>query len=345
MRNSAETSPGGSAAAWYGSHADVLGIGVWTESRAGQGEDAEPLLAHHVPTGTGIVGVFDGLGGSGAALEYRSGNGTPRSGAWTGSRVAKIAVESWFRATLDGTPGNTPSLDEHIAATFTLKRPVTRSKLVGTMRMNLPTTMAAIRYERSGDQVECTALWAGDSRAYTLQPWGGMHALTRDHTVETDALEQLNQDPPMTNVLCAGKEFVLDSHTVRVTLPAVLVCATDGFFGYVDTPAHFEFHLLDTLARAWDGRDWARRLAERVVSYTGDDASLSLVGFGYRSLDQLRDSFAPRTRDVTTSYPWPVPPDVNADDGLRRQWCALAWHKYQPEYERLMPALPEEPVR
>jgi hypothetical protein len=204
------------------------------------------------------------------------------------------------------------------------------------MRRHLPTTMAAIRYRCSGDQVECTALWAGDSRAYALTPRAGLQALTRDHTVETDALEQLLQDPPMTNVLAAGQEFMVDSHSIRLASPVMVVCATDGFFGYVDTPAHFECHLLDTLMSACDERDWAQRLTDRVIRYTGDDASLSLVALGYRNFAELRGHFGRRAEEVKDRY-WTAPQDGDTDRERLRQWRERTWRLYRQEYERLMP--------
>ena len=60
----------------------------------------------------------------------------------------------------------------------------------------------------------------------------------------------------------------------------MLLAATDGFFGYVHTPALFEALLLHTLGRSRDMADWAARLGTAVRDYTADDASLSLVVLG-----------------------------------------------------------------
>lgn len=105
------------------------------------------------------------------------------------------------------------------------------------MRRHLPTTLAALRYNVREDSVECEALWAGDSRAYVLTADAGLRALTRDHTDEQDTLAQLVQDPQMTNAVCADRHFEVQSHAWTFTgEPCVLLCATDGFFGYVHTP-------------------------------------------------------------------------------------------------------------
>jgi serine/threonine protein phosphatase PrpC len=334
-------SPGGDRQVWCHESDDVLAVGVQTQL-SGCGEDAEPLLLHHVPTGEGLIGTFDGSGGSGAAMAYRSPRGKPRSGAWVGARVARAGVQEWFRA---NTPGHGPydvaPLRRHLHTTLTRWRRPTRSKIVGTMRRELPTTMASLLYRPHGSVVDCQVLWAGDSRVYALAHDTGLHALSRDHTVETDALEQLRQDPPMTNVICADRDFEIETHPITLAAPTVLLCATDGFFGYVDTPAQFERHLLSTLQHADNGLDWAERLSGRVMSYSADDASLSLVALGYRDFHALRASFRRRTDDVLRFYSGP-PVDPADQDGGRRRWQAETWDRYRPGYERWLRPVGED---
>ncbi len=264
------------------------------------------------------------------------------SGAWVGARVARAGVESWFCGCVqEGTAFEPESLRAHLHLLLDRMRPAGRSKVVGTMRHDLPTTMAVVRYRLSGDQVSCQALWAGDSRVYSLTPSGGLQALTRDHTVETDALEQLLQDPPLTNVLCADQDFVVDSNDMVRDLPCVLVTATDGFFGYVDTPAHFECHVLGTLRRAASETDWAMRLASQVSSYTGDDASISITALGYSGFEQLQESFGTRTNALLARY-GRNPPDARHGRKALQQWRTETWHEYRPGYERCMPSSSEE---
>ncbi|GAA3569882.1 hypothetical protein GCM10022419_058470 [Nonomuraea rosea] len=326
--------PGDGTVWWYDDD-DVLALGVWTERSRGGGEDAEPLFAHRVPAAEGILGVFDGLGGSGAGAACELSDGTTRSGAWVGARLARLGVASWFLG------GLAPeSLRTRLVELLGAVPPPRPSKIVSSMRRWLPTTMAAVRYRLTGDQAECRVLWAGDSRAYVLSPHQGLQALTRDHTDETDGLEQLVRDPPMTNVICADQEFTIDAQVLLLPLPSVLVCATDGFHGYVDTPAHFECHLLSTMQEARDTREWAERLARHVSGYTGDDASLSLVALGYADFDRLRSGFAQRARQVEAHY---GAGDRPAEERAAGRWRTRTWDEYRPDYERLMPP-PAEPL-
>ncbi|MGP4110339.1 serine/threonine protein phosphatase [Streptomyces sp. 4N509B] len=396
-------------ATWAGGGAGVAALTVWTERRAGRGEDAEPLAVYHRVSGHGLLAVFDGSGGSGAAPAWQG-----RTGAWAGARVARLAAECWFQRAVtapdgwsaDGGSADGTSADGRSVAgrsadgrataphagggesgdgeglAYALRRmlgavpaPTSRSRLTGTMRRRLPTTVAALRYRfRPGeDRVRWQALWAGDSRAYALLPGSGLHALTRDDTVEEDALEQLRQDPPMTNVVCADRPFTVHATPPGAALrpPCVLLAATDGFFGYVTTPARFEWLLLRTLAEATGLGDWAGRLRDAVQPETADDASLSLVALGFdehgddaggvgergsdrdaggdgdgddtgdggrpeRGFVALRAAFAERHERLTRAYgdgP-PAPPDGDAADW--RRWQDETWRTYRTDYERFM---------
>jgi hypothetical protein len=215
------------------------------------------------------------------------------------------------------------------------------------MRRALPTTLAAVAYRLGDHTVRCRSLWAGDSRAYVLLPTSGLHALTRDHTAEEDALDQLRQDPPMTNVVCADRPFTIEAQPPHsygeFPLPCVLLSATDGFFGYVHTPAHFEHLLLNTLAHARDMADWADRLRTQVQGFTADDASLSLAALGFDSFPQIAEAFRVRHDAVTETYAKTFPeryghdPRVPRGRDPLRYWQEQTWATYRPGYERYMP--------
>ncbi|MFB8348030.1 serine/threonine protein phosphatase [Streptomyces niveus] len=317
--------------------------------------------------------MFDGSGGSGAATAWQTPQGTPRTGAWVGARVARLATDCWFRqVATDGEPDGPRSLHEYVEY-FLSKAPQRRSKLGGTMRRQLPTTLAALHYRlrEGGRFLELQPLWVGDSRAYALTPDAGLQVLTRDHTQESDALELLRTDPPMTNLACADRAFEVGSQLLSsYALPCVLVTATDGFFGYVHTPADFEYLLLSTLRDAQDANEWADLVRRGVQSYTADDASLALLALGYPSFAELREHFAVRLAHLTDRYVRGRPPallgpvrdgsgrtggsDGSTDGAARvredpaavsaaiRQWQDSTWHAYREGYEARLPPAPEE---
>ncbi|MEU8887593.1 protein phosphatase 2C domain-containing protein [Streptomyces sp. NPDC048442] len=313
---------------------------VWTERVPGRGEDAEPFAAHHLGTQQGLIAVFDGLGGSGSSPAWQSPGGEARTGAWVGSRVARLALDHWFHdAVAAGEPMTAQRFHEYLGY-FLAHAPKRHSKIVGKMRRQLPTTLAAVRYKVGQGQLDLEAFWAGDSRAYVFSPDGGLRVLTRDHTDEDDTLELLRSDPPMTNVVSADRHFVIDSQQLSLGLPCVLLAATDGFFGYLTTPAEFECALLHTLTTSHSQRDWADQLSLAVQKYTADDASLAIVSLGYDSFDALRSSFTERHREVVDRYVRSKPRDFQQVE-LLRDWQNRTWQEYRSDYESYLPSLPE----
>ncbi len=316
-------------------------VGVWSEKRVGLGEDAEPLLLHNSAGNVGLLAVFDGVGGAGAASAGRSWLGNDRTGAWVGSRVARAATEEWFAHVAHEQVQSAESLRLHLIARLAEMWRSRRRKIVGSMRRELPTTVAALSYQATDDVVHWTALWAGDSRSYLLQSDAGLQQLTTDDAGVTDALALLIDDPPMTNYVCADRPFRINSAQDDASLLAVLVCATDGFFGYLDTPAAFEYVLLNTLSAAESVADWCRRIGDCVTGYTGDDASMALVAFGWSAFADLRAQFANRLAFIESEHWEPVRQSAND----RVNYVASrerSWEGYRDSYERRLPTLQPE---
>jgi serine/threonine protein phosphatase PrpC len=311
---------------------------VWTEKRKGRGEDAPPTaLSHYL--GRGMLAVYDGVGGAGA----RSVGSTPDhqvSGAFVASRVAHFALEDWFVTSGEQRPiTDSAGLDTAILAGLRGTGLAPGSKVIGTMVRHLPTTLAAIEYELIGGDLNIVARWAGDSRAYILDPAEGLHVVTRDDTEETDALNQLANDPPMTNMICADRPFRINEFPLInvVQPPTVVLCATDGFFHYVETPAHFEYMLLSTMNMAANLHEWAARLAEYAHGSSADDASLVIAAFGYQSFPALQEAFARRGDVLTEKYIDPLHrPGTRRKQRQQPATRQSLWEEYRIGYEKLI---------
>ncbi|MEU3205977.1 serine/threonine protein phosphatase [Streptomyces cyaneofuscatus] len=317
-------------------------VGVWTERVPQRGEDAEPLIAHHHGSVRGLLGVFDGSGGSGSSPVWQAPDGQQRTGAWVGARVARLATDCWFREIVDqGAPADAEVLKDFLDY-FHERAPQRRSKIVGRMRRQLPTTLAAVEYDvGEDDAVEVRALWAGDSRAYVLTPVAGLQVLTSDHTEEHDALALLRSDPPMTNTVCADRDFFIEERSHAFSMPCVLLAATDGFFGYVHTPADFENTLLTTLMRADNAVEWADLIRREVQEYTADDASLSLVALGHQDFAGTRAAFEERAAFLAELCGKGRP--SGADQAATvRSWQNSTWQEYRHGYEAYLPTSQED---
>ena len=86
----------------------------------------------------------------------------------------------------------------------------------------------------------CHVFWAGDSRAYVFEPDGARQLMSDDLRDPGDALANLRRDSVVSNAMSADTEFHVNYRRVELQAPFLLVCATDGCFGYLPTPMHFE---------------------------------------------------------------------------------------------------------
>jgi serine/threonine protein phosphatase PrpC len=335
------------------------------EHRPGLGEDAEPLLVLASPT-TGLCAVFDGLGSAGAEM-FTTPAG-PRSGAWVAAQAAREAVRSrtdllsvrsrgWNVGLGESNPyveqpppAPRPDLSTEILAAIARKLPDKAENGAGSSRVKsrlikaLPTTMAAAWFDL--DAGEVTTAWAGDSRVYILMPTAGLRQVTTDD-LETgaDALENLTQDSPMSNCISAGAGFTIHERHLNFDPPAILLAASDGCFGYVPTPLHFELMLLSTMSGALSWQDWQERLQAAIGRAAGDDATLAGFALGWRDFSECRDAYAPRLRrcaDQARNYDALATEVSRLQPRLESARAGLAtarqqlWDEYRTSYESLL---------
>jgi len=326
-----------------------------TAKVAGEGEDADPIL--RVGPDLGLLGVFDGMGGAGGRV-YDTPDGR-HTGAYIASRFARNVVERLMLElikpewNLDG-PATAAELHRVLASSLAarlaeLKAPETtlRSKLVKA----LPTTMTLAVLQRTdlaAGAYACHLFWAGDSRAYVVDPEGGARQLTTDDLRSGgDAMRNLTDDSVMSNCISADTEFHINHRQVELQAPFLLLCATDGCFAYVRSPMHFEQLLLSTLQDAKDAEAWRQALEARVTAITGDDAAMALLGLG-ANLDGLKKLFRDRTAELQRCY---IDPLEKLDGQVQRAEQELAhletrraelgtelWGSYKGGYERYLDA-------
>ncbi len=358
-----EVSDARRSAAWASAATDVSPAGPTLSFRfnlekvPGRGEDSDPIVRDGRELG--LVAVFDGMGGAGGTV-YETPDG-PRTGAYLASRVARDVAEERMLALLDpewnldgaaaarDLRGSVKAALSDTLAALNAPTSGLRSRLLRA----LPTTMALMALQRREPRKGRWAghvLWSGDSRVYVFDPAAGAHQLTRDDLRDRgDALVNLRQDSVVSNAMSADTDFVVHHHQVELTAPFLAVAATDGCFGYVRTPLHFEHLVLSALRDSADTGSWSGLVQQRIAAVAGDDASMAVLGVGadHREFQQL---FADRTSEVEQRCVDPLDAlesEVgHAEQALaeaRRRHAALQtslWAAYKPAYERFL--APEE---
>jgi len=321
-----------------------VGLSMWSEKRRDKGEDAEPSFVYEEGRPRAMLAVYDGTGGAGGAIARETRRGTLTQ-AYEASRVARFATEQWFlgrdqvahdpmRAASELRDQLAGALADHVATLMP-----SGSQLVGTLKRELPTTLAAVVCEPSKRGVEVTALWAGDSRCYVLTPEAGLQQISKDDTRVSDALDALLADPPMDNLVCADREFGIRTASIVQTVPSIVLVATDGCFGYVPTPPMFEAQILSALQSSQSEDEWVARLLAVFAGQAQDDVSLALVALGFPVFDDVRRAFATRTEFLDRSYLAPFEAIRVAEDGREQfeEFRARSWESYRTGYEARLP--------
>ena len=321
------------------------------------GEDSDPILREGPDLA--LLAVFDGMGGAGGTV-YETPDG-PRSGAYLASRIARDVVErrmldllvpDWNLNGTDAAEDLRRSVQAALEARLLeLKAPV--SRLRSKLLRALPTTMAVLalqRGSRAGSTWLCHVFWAGDSRGYVFTP-DGAHQLTVDDLREpSDAMANLRKDSVVSNAVSADTEFRVNYRRVELEAPFLLVCATDGCFGYLPTPMHFEQLVVRSLVESRDVDAWSRAIQAEVAAVAGDDAAMAVTGVG-ADLTELQALYAPRQTELQEQFTGPIDhlhEEVQqAEQELVRQRqrqtaeTQRLWSSYQPRYERYLHPAPD----
>lgn len=301
-------------------------INIFQEKIPGKGEDS--ILYSFSRLG-GVVGVFDGCGGSGAKKYEKYGGHT---GAYMASRVVCGAVKDWFCDYLKAgeSAADASLLKSRIKAYLNCCRETGGSitTMKGSLSKDFPTTAAVILTVIEHGHLQATCMWAGDSRCYLMDP-DGLKQLTEDDLGGLDAMENLTADGVLTNVISTSKDFTIHQKTITLSEPCILFTATDGCFGYLSTPMEFEYLLLSTLLSADSVAAWENALTSTLRDIAGDDFTLSGMSFGFGNMAMLKKSFYSRVTELQEKY------ISNIMDKSREEKIAM-WHTYSVDYSKYL---------
>ena len=304
---------------------DLLSIHlmICNERIKDRGEDDACVRFH---AEAGILGVFDGCGGVGAKVCPSMSNKTE---AYLASLAVRHAVQDWFQQQArTGFEWNLEQLKSRITKYLQILQRFTGdsgSRLKGSLVRSFPSTISLIACKLSGGELVTDHIWAGDSRTYCLDG-GGLAQISVDDIHGQDAMDNLSKDGALTNVLSADGNYELHAKRFVPRLPCILFSASDGCFGYVASPMEFELLILSTMINAKNAVEWEDMLGKEFAARAGDDQSISLGAFGFRSYPEMKRFYQERL-----AYVQNVVQTFNESNAAIK---SRIWEQYKPNYYR-----------
>lgn len=298
----------------------------------------EDFYAYSINDRAALLAVCDGCGGLGA-LTYPEWNG--KTGAYMASRAAIFSIKKWFEKSCNNnqifSKNDTDLIKESIQNKFMImeSNAKTVSKIKGSMIRPFPTTLAAALIKYHKNKLNIEALWAGDSRVYCFTNHG-LSQLSVDDIYKEDALSNLTRDGALTNVISSDGNYTIHSEKYEVSVPCIIISSTDGCFGYIPTPMHFEYILLFCLQNASNVEEWKENIIKYLKKVSGDDATMCLAAFGYNSFSELKNSFSDRINYLNEKYI--IPLEDSTDEMVKDLWNEYKKDYYcmlKDEYRRL----------
>ncbi len=270
-----------------------IGLKFMIEKREGHGEDSAPLSI--VKENFCAVGVFDGMGGAGAAI-CKSEFGDEHTKAYVASRIILEAINNYMENAKDVRDINSDGIKstahgrlEQEKSNYPTKASGLRSKLV----RDYPTTLAITTALQNEDGTHTVnSYWAGDSRNYLWTAEGFYQISKDDLDTELDPLENLRNDGALSNCICADRKFEINNKTITLEGKFVILSATDGCFNYFATPMHFNDVLVTGLKLSDNIEEWECFCKSEITDVTGDDVSLSLIAVGFEDFKDLKESLS-----------------------------------------------------
>ncbi|MBR0036272.1 MAG: protein phosphatase 2C domain-containing protein [Bacteroidales bacterium] len=265
------------------------------EKEARHGEDAPPLLIQK--RDSFAVGVFDGMGGAGATICESSSLGVGHTQAYVSSRIVCSSMDKFLQNCLPAEDIDIEEMKAIIKRTLSEEKEKFAPKAISSLRSRLireyPTTMAIVTLYEKDNSYKVDSYWAGDSHCY-LWTRNGFYQISKDDLEEdNDPMENLHNDAAVSNCICADRDFRINHKQIDLSKePVIIISATDGCFGYLPTPMHFEDMLKRCLKKANDEEEWKKLLMQSIQEVTGDDTSLALIGIGFESFGKFKNIMA-----------------------------------------------------
>lgn len=269
----------------------------------------------------GIIGCFDGCGGSGSTV-YNDVE------AWTAARIAshicgEVTID-WFDSLY---PNESIFIDNYLkmirGELLSVLEKIHKQVILNQKSMikPLPTTISTILFSLNDRKVNVNAVWAGDSRAYILTN-NGLQQITIDDTT-VDPYDTLTKSSGPFNYANPCFDFYLSSNIARVNLPCILMVATDGCFDFFHpSPVRFEETILESVMNSSCLNELKKSLYDEIFEVTGDDFTLQMVLIGFSDYESIKKYFYNYYEIFLKNYKLPLDEMEKKDDfeSIKNQW-------------------------
>lgn len=224
-----------------------MNLSIFIESEPGHGQDT-------AISGQNYAFVFDGLGGKGGKPRTNAA-GERELEAKIASTVSAKALKKLLEDRLDEWSDRIQDERRRADAPDEIAEEITAALSDALQEAakewnadTLPTTISGWLLVPLPDKtIYALAIWAGDSRCYTIDD-RCMKLYTQDDTTEkqrADAMEELmlSGSPAISNRLGVDKRVRLNHTSLIVDHRTLLLTCSDGIYGYVPSPMHLEYYL------------------------------------------------------------------------------------------------------
>lgn len=305
-----------------------MNLSIFIESEPGHGQDT-------AISGQNYAFVFDGLGGKGGRPRTNAA-GERELEAKIASTVSAKALKKLLEDCLDEWSGliqnerHRADVPDKIAEEITLALSDALQDAAKEWNADtLPTTISGwLLFPLPDKTFYALAIWAGDSRCYTIDD-RCMKLYTQDDTAEkqrADAMEELmlSGSPAISNRLGVDKRVRLNHTSLIVDHRTLLLTCSDGIYGYVPSPMHLEYYLrllgeensVEDMVAVWNKFFLDSNLLQ------DDSATLEgiYVGGSPDDLEGFKEMLLAPLDELEKKYitPFPQPPERKDSDELVR---------------------------
>lgn len=295
----------------------------------GKGEDC--FSYSFINGDSGYISVFDGCGGMGSR-RYLKASG--KTGARIASRVAALVTDIFYnnqQFCFDGSDNT--RLKNALKDSFSKVKNAIENDggimLGGDLFRTTPTTASIVAIRNTAEEdIQCEYFWAGDSRGYYLDENGLCQVTKDDLRTEEDAFTNLKSDGRMSNIIHADGDFAINERTIILSKPAMVICSTDGAFGYFQSPMDFEYILLNSLINSKSAEQWEKNLFDEVIPVAGDDFAVVIAAYGFGSFEECRRFYMKRYQYMKSNYIDKMYEEMPDSE------LFLLWELYKKEYYR-----------